>query len=1777
MKNHPNTLPILLTAALGLALGAAQTQATPRTWSGGGADNYWSTAANWGGTAPAASNDTLLFDGTTRQTNTNDYSSLNVVNGGTPNRAIYFYTGGWVLDGNPVTLGGAMGNGAGTNVINAGIILTGTRTVYVDGGEIILNGVISSTGAYGLGKSGAGTLVLGGNNTYTSTTTINSGGGNLIITSPNALGTGAVSIPKTGTASGTLQLQLSGVNTVANTFNGFSSTTTTSGDAAIPCIENLSGTNTLTSNLRVTGTGGNGLSIKATGGLLILAGVMDSTQNSRQLHLNGPGNGVIAGYVQNGTATSFPIRKDGSGTWTLNGTNTFTGSTAINNGTIALGATGALVNSTPVIVAAGATFDVTAVPGGWTLASGKQLQGAGTVQGTINAAAGSTIVPGAASGPTTTVGTLVFNHDLSLNGATLAYNLSSDPSGAISPSDQIVVNGGLTATGVNTFSLGNYVNGYIPNGTYSLIKFTGALTGDASNFAVTGFTVGARGAQGGYIVANPGSIDLVVTGTPPATLSWVGDGAGNAWDINTSSNWLNGAAADIYYDYDSVTFGDGTPNLLVTIPATVKPGAVTVNSSNDYAFTDTSADISGLTGLTKLGSGTLSISNNNTYTGVTVCGGGSVSVATIGNGGATSPLGLGSQTDPAWLVLDGGALTYTGTGETVTRSWSVGSNGGTIRVSDPNATLTFTGSSSPHYAYGNTFTKDGPGTLAFLYQDKLDGTNNILGGTLKIPTVGLFGLNLTTPVFIHGGALDLNGQSLGTKPVVAGGLGDLTLGVTNGAVVNSGAGQNNALRYVTLTGNTAFGGTGRWDIRGNPDASLSTGGNAYNLIKVGGNQISFVDTTVDPALANLEIREGTLSYETGTTGLGNPAGTLTVRSYANFQMYAAANPLNKQLVVEDYATNTAASGVNTIVGPVSLPGNFFYGPSFNVAAGATLNVAGTISGAGALIKDGAGTLNLTGTNTYTGFTTVNAGKLVMSTAQASSGTITVNDGTAFGVTVAGAGQLQTDTLSLGFGGGSVVVEFSGVNSTTTAPVHGTNVYAYSPITVNVLSGNFAAGQIYPLITSENSYYSSAVLGETPPFIEATLTNIGNTLALNVTGVAATYEVWTGSTSGDWDIGTTANWLFNGNPASYTDGNAALFGDAASNTTVNVTTTVSPGGVFVNNNTKDYTFAGSDIGGASYLTKQGAASLTLSSANTYTGGTTLGGGTLNINHAAALGSGALTINLGTIDDTGSAPVTLTNAQNWNGSFAYGGNQEISLTGGVTLGGNIQVNTLGSTLTVAGAINDGGSGFGLAKTGAGSMVLAGANAYTGGTTVSAGELTVQGDQRAAAGGWAVGTNSTGGSAVIASGAKVVVPAGKLVQIGNTAGSGTTAVSLLVGGTVTNNGALLAARTSNLYITNGGSWWQTGDMEVRGIGGYSGDVRVLSNAVFTYTGPNTIKLNGADGNSGSGYLDVYGTFNTPVAFEQTTTPSTGFGEVILYGGGTLKLTAAVPSLLVNGVRLYALDGAIDTAGFDTDITGDVVGTGGLTKAGAGTLILESANNTYPGNTYITAGTLALSNAAVLVSSNIVIGGGATLDVAGLFSPLALAAGQSLGNSAPTAFLKGGADATLGSLALTCEAGSPALNVAGGSLTLDAATPVVVNNAGAPLGNGSFKLIAAGSGGSVIGTAPVAVTVAGNGLGAGGSASLNLTGGELYLNVTGATTVDTTPTNLLAAVSGSSLNLSWPVDHTGWRLEVQTNALSTGLGTNWFTWPGSTGTNAVSIPVDPANASVFYRLVYP
>ena len=94
--------------------------------------------------------------------------------------------------------------------------------------------------------------------------------------------------------------------------------------------------------------------------------------------------------------------------------------------------------------------------------------------------------------------------------------------------------------------------------------------------------------------------------------------------------------------------------------------------------------------------------------------------------------------------------------------------------------------------------------------------------------------------------------------------------------------------------------------------------------------------------------------------------------------------------------------------------------------------------------------------------------------------------------------------------------------------------------------------------------------------------------------------------------------------------------------------------------------GGVITGNGGLAKQGAGTLTLVGANTYSGGTTLSAGQLNLNNASALGAGTFTISGGTIGNTSGAAITLStnNAQNWNGDFTFAGANDLNLGSGTS---------------------------------------------------------------------------------------------------------------------------------------------------------------------------------------------------------------------------------------------------------------------------------------------------------------------------------------------------------------------------------------------------------------------------------------------------------------------------------------------------------------------------------
>jgi hypothetical protein len=133
------------------------------------------------------------------------------------------------------------------------------------------------------------------------------------------------------------------------------------------------------------------------------------------------------------------------------------------------------------------------------------------------------------------------------------------------------------------------------------------------------------------------------------------------------------------------------------------------------------------------------------------------------------------------------------------------------------------------------------------------------------------------------------------------------------------------------------------------------------------------------------------------------------------------------------------------------------------------------------------------------------------------------------------------------------------------------------------------------------------------------------------------------------------------------------------------------------------------------------------------------------------------------------------------------------------------------------------------------------------------------------------------------------------------------------------------------------------------------------------------------------------------------------------------------------------------------------------------------------------------------------------------------------------------------------------GGTLTLS-------NLAGTITASNSFKLFNA----AIYRGAFAALTPATPGPGLAWNTNTLTTDGTLRV-------VSTGPVAVANSRSGNFLTLSWPTDHLGWRLQVQTNSIFVGLDTNWFNVPNSITTNQMAFSLDPTVGCVFYRLIYP
>jgi autotransporter-associated beta strand protein len=252
------------------------------------------------------------------------------------------------------------------------------------------------------------------------------------------------------------------------------------------------------------------------------------------------------------------------------------------------------------------------------------------------------------------------------------------------------------------------------------------------------------------------------------------------------------------------------------------------------------------------------------------------------------------------------------------------------------------------------------------------------------------------------------------------------------------------------------------------------------------------------------------------------------------------------------------------------------------------------------------------------------------------------------------------------------------------------------------------------------------------------------------------------------------------------------------------------------------------------------------------------------------------------------------------------------------------------------------------------------------------------------------------------------------------------------------------------------------------------------------------------------------------------------------------------------------------DLIYAGAISGAGPVTKQAAGRLVL-TGSHTYTGPTTLSAGAL-LVNGTIGQSTVTVTGG--TLGGSGVIKgPVTIQPGGRLAPGASIGALTiSNSLNLLGTTFMELHAAARTNDVVRGLTTINyGGTLMVSNTAGTVVASNAFKLFSANTYHGAFAT----LSPAAPGPGLAWNTNTLTSDGTLRI-------VSTSPATMTSTRLGNLLTLSWPADHIGWRLQAQTNSISTGLTTNWSNVSNSNGTNEMSFGIGPTGC-VFYRLVYP
>jgi fibronectin-binding autotransporter adhesin len=846
------------------------------------------------------------------------------------------------------------------------------------------------------------------------------------------------------------------------------------------------------------------------------------------------------------------------------------------------------------------------------------------------------------------------------------------------------------------------------------------------------------------------------------------------------------------------------------------------------------------------------------------------------------------------------------------------------------------------------------------------------------------GINSAAPISVSGtgSKLQMEINNSGASMIQSG---NLTFG--NGSTLEHLVNQSGAFTVSSPAISTS--GSITWLVNGSNAGHAS--GVAVSGGLTGSGTIAYRNTASG---TNGQVRlSGDNSLFTGSITLDGSSGNRSLRltSGSSSAIWAvnAANILQVDGVAVNFGTLNGAGSVTnshaTNTAAISVGAGAFSGVISN----------GTPANGMALTKTGAGTLALTGANSYSGPTAIQAGTLTTTSAQTGAGAVNVADSATFGVTqLSNGATFSATTLTMGSTGGSTL-ELTPAAAPSSALITAGTFTVNGSTTLRV-KGLPVAGTTLVSYTTLNGTSGFAGLNLAMPFrINGTLGNTGSAITL------ATVEdetpkwrngdgVWDTNPTGNWKTSTTStttNYLEGGIGAT----DSVIFDDTSSGSspiTVTLNTTVSPVAITVTG-TNDYIISGSGtISGTAGIIKNGSAALTLATNNTFSGGVLLNQGTLNVNHANALGSGVLTIAGGTtLDNTSGSAIVATNSQLWNGDFTFTGSNDLSL-GAAAMSASRQITVNAGTLGVAGIS---GAGFGLTKTGAGTLAI-GSSTYTGATIVNQGILKATS-----------GTSFTTTSSItLADTAGVAVDLnGNSQTIGTITGGGATGGDILLNGAVLTSGTAtdntfagdlvgaggLTKQGAGRLILSGDKSAYTGATSLTGgtldldlINGAFGPAVTVTGGTATnsivVTGGLFVQGNGTlnTGLSGNaaGFGARGGTLNVNVGgagamINRNSGGTLGLGQMV-FGSATSDSKVIIQNVVgINnngGTRDITVNPGTGTA--SAEIAGAIVpgtagGVSGIVKQGTGELIL-SGLNTYIGNTLVNAGSLTLANGGQL-----------------------------------------------------------------------------------------------------------------------------------------------------------------------------------------------------------------------